>query len=59
MSASTTAAAQGRSVPGPAKDPKVARALGNRRHLTNTLVKALCMAATVLGLALLGRSFSR
>ncbi|MDB5400549.1 MAG: phosphate transport system permease protein [Acetobacteraceae bacterium] len=50
MSASMTSG----SVPGPAKDLKVARALGTRRHLTNTVVKALCIAATVLGLVLLG-----
>jgi phosphate transport system permease protein len=50
MSASITSG----SVPGPAKDLKVARALGSRRHLTNTVVKALCIAATVFGLVLLG-----
>jgi phosphate transport system permease protein len=33
---------------------KVARALGRRRHRTNTLVKAACFAATVLGMVLLG-----
>jgi phosphate transport system permease protein len=42
------------AIPGPAKDPKIARALGRRRHLTNIAVKTLCMAATVLGLILLG-----
>jgi len=50
MSATTSAG----TVPGPGKDLKVARALGNRRHRTNTAVKALCVAATVLGLVLLG-----
>jgi phosphate transport system permease protein len=51
MSASTTSAG---AIPGQAKDHAVARALGRRRHRTNTLVKLLCMAATVLGLVLLG-----
>ncbi|MGD0102402.1 MAG: phosphate ABC transporter permease PstA [Rhodopila sp.] len=50
MSATTSAG----TVPGPGKDLKVARALGDRRHRTNTVIKALCMAATVLGLVLLG-----
>ena len=51
MSASIAAAG---SVPGPGKDLKVAQALGNRRHRTNLVIKALCMAATVMGLVLLG-----
>jgi phosphate transport system permease protein len=50
---SATMAAAG-SVPGPAKDLKVAQALGSRRHRTNLVIKALCLAATVLGLVLLG-----
>ncbi len=39
--------------PGPAKDLTTARALGRRRHRVNTIVKALCILATVLGLVLL------
>jgi phosphate transport system permease protein len=31
----------------------VARRLGQRRHLVNTIIKALCIAATILGLVLL------
>ena len=31
----------------------VALSLGRRRHRANTLVKALCIAATVIGLLLL------
>lgn len=54
MSASTLSVASSRAVPGPGKDHQVARALGNRRHRTNTFVKTLAMAATILGLALLG-----
>src|SRR3984957_17092505 len=50
MSASLTTAA---SIPGAAKDMKVARALGSRRHRTNTLIKIACIAATALGLVLL------
>ena len=42
------------TIPGPAKDLKVSRSLGNRRHRTNMVVKLLCMVATVLGLLLLG-----
>jgi len=42
------------TVPGPAKDLKVSRALGKRRHRVNLLIKALCIAATTLGLVLLG-----
>jgi phosphate transport system permease protein len=41
------------SVPGAAKDMKVARALGSRRHRTNTIIRIACIAATVLGLVLL------
>jgi phosphate transport system permease protein len=50
MSASTFTAG---AVPGAAKDHKVARALGARRHRVNTLVKALCVLATAIGLILL------
>jgi phosphate transport system permease protein len=50
MSASTFTAG---AVPGAAKDQKVARALGARRHRVNTLVKALCVLATAIGLILL------
>ncbi len=39
--------------PGPARDLKASRTLGRRRHTLNTLVKVLCVAATVIGLALL------
>jgi len=42
------------AIPGPDKDISVARALGRRRNHLNTVVKAACMAATVLGLVLLG-----
>jgi phosphate transport system permease protein len=42
-----------RPVPGAAKDMRVARALGSRRHRTNTLVKAACVIATAIGLLLL------
>jgi phosphate transport system permease protein len=50
MSASVTTAG---SIPSAAKDMKVARALGSRRHRTNTLIKIACIAATALGLLLL------
>jgi phosphate transport system permease protein len=40
-------------LPGHAKDDRVARALGRRRSRTNLIVKALCVLATVIGLALL------
>jgi phosphate transport system permease protein len=50
MSASVAAAG---SIPGAAKDMKVARALGSRRQRTNTVIKAACVAATVLGLVFL------
>jgi phosphate transport system permease protein len=50
MSATTTTAG---AIPGPAKDQRTARALSRRRHLTNTVIKALCVAATVIGLLLL------
>ena len=39
--------------PGPEKDLTTARALGRRRHRSNTIVKVLCIMATVLGLLLL------
>ncbi|HUN41107.1 MAG TPA: phosphate ABC transporter permease PstA [Acetobacteraceae bacterium] len=41
------------SVPGPAKDQRVARRLGQRRHRTNFVIEALCMIATIIGLILL------
>jgi phosphate transport system permease protein len=50
MSASTSTAG---SVPGPAKDHAVSRALGRRRHRTNWIIEALCMLATAIGLLLL------
>jgi phosphate transport system permease protein len=50
MSGSATTAG---SIPGAAKDMKVARALGARRHRTNAVIKAACVAATVLGLVFL------
>jgi phosphate transport system permease protein len=43
----------GRAIPGLAKNEAVARALGRRRHLTNLIIKSLCIAATLLGLLLL------
>lgn len=49
----TTLSAVG-GVPGPAKDIRVSRALGKRRHRINTMVKALCVLATALGMVLLG-----
>jgi phosphate transport system permease protein len=42
-----------RTVPGPAKDPAVARALGSRRHRVNAIIKLLCIIATLIGLVLL------
>jgi phosphate transport system permease protein len=50
MSAATAAA---RAVPGLAKDQRVARGLGRRRHRTNVVIEALCVTATVIGLLLL------
>ena len=41
------------SVPGPAKDQRVARRLGQRRHRMNFVIEALCIIATVIGLILL------
>jgi phosphate transport system permease protein len=41
------------TVPGPARNEKVARALGRRRHSANLVIKGLCVAATVIGLLLL------
>jgi phosphate transport system permease protein len=41
------------TVPGPAKNQQVARALGRRRHRTNMMVKVLCVLATIVGLLLL------
>jgi phosphate transport system permease protein len=56
MSATTTGtgALSRDSISGPARDTTVARALGRRRHLTNTLVKIASIAAMILGLVLLG-----
>jgi phosphate transport system permease protein len=51
MSATTTSAG---AVPGPAKDLKVSKALGSRRHRIDLLIKVLCTAATVIGMVLLG-----
>jgi phosphate transport system permease protein len=48
MSATTAS-----TVPGPAKDQRASRALGRRRQAVNTVIKTLCVAATVIGLALL------
>ncbi|WP_428483597.1 phosphate ABC transporter permease PstA [Rhodopila sp.] len=54
MSASTRIDdSMSRGIPGAVKDPKVARALGIRRHRTNSLIKAACVAATIVGLLLL------
>jgi phosphate transport system permease protein len=39
--------------PGPARDLAVSRSLGHRRHAINTIVKALCVLATFIGLAVL------
>jgi phosphate transport system permease protein len=49
MSATATTDA----IPGPAKDQRVARRLGSRRYRINLLVKILCVAATLIGLAFL------
>ena len=53
MSATTVSSASSRGVPGALKNEAVARALGRRRHLINAIVKALCVAATAIGLLLL------
>src|SRR5690348_9798030 len=50
MSASTTIAG---AVPGPAKDQRIARSLGRRRHRADLVIKALCILATLIGLVLL------
>src|ERR1700722_15920744 len=50
MSASTMSAG---AVPGPAKDQRVSKSLGRRRHRVNIVVKTLCVLATVIGLLLL------
>ena len=47
MSASTSA------VPGPAKDLAAALSLGRRRHRSNAIVRALCIAATLIAIAFL------
>ncbi len=49
MSAAATAA----SSPGPAKDARVARRLGRKRHGLNLVVTALCIMATAIGLLFL------
>ncbi len=41
------------AVPGPATDARASRALGRRRHSVNLVVKALCVLATLIGLAFL------
>jgi phosphate transport system permease protein len=51
MSATTLG---GSSIPGPAKNLAVSRSLGRRRSVANTIVKTLAMAATLIGLMLLG-----
>jgi phosphate transport system permease protein len=50
MSASTMSAG---AVPGPAKDQRISKSLGRRRHRVNIVVKTLCVLATVIGLLLL------
>lgn len=50
MSASAITA---RAVPGPARDQRVAKSLGRRRHRTNIVVKTLCIIATLIALILL------
>jgi phosphate transport system permease protein len=49
---SATAAHPG-TVPGPAKDPSIARNLGRRRRRFNLIVEVLCVIATAIGLLLL------
>lgn len=51
MSASVAAGVS--TLPGPAKNAAVARRLGRQRHMTNLVVKTLCVLATVIGLLLL------
>jgi len=41
------------AVPGPARNEKIARTLGRRRHRVNSIIKVLCIAATVIGLLVL------
>jgi phosphate transport system permease protein len=48
-----SATVQTRAIPGPARNEAVALRLGRRRHRTNIIVKALCVIATVVGLAFL------
>jgi phosphate transport system permease protein len=50
MSASATSPA---AIPGAPKDMRVARSLGIRRSRADTLIKAACVIATVIGLLLL------
>ena len=47
-----------RTAPAAGKNEAVARALGRRRKLTNSLVKAFCVLATVIGLILLASILS-
>ena len=49
MSLSLTAA----NLPGPRKDPKVAGALSRRRRRTDQVIRALCVAATLIALGFL------
>jgi phosphate transport system permease protein len=55
MSATTAAVAPSseRGAPGRAKDPQISRQLGRSRDRSNEIVKALCIAATAVGLLLL------
>ena len=41
------------AIPGPAKDQRISKALGRRRHRANIVVKTLCVLATIIGLLLL------
>jgi phosphate transport system permease protein len=50
MSASAMSAG---AVPGPAKDQRISKSLGRRRHRANIVVKTLCVLATAIGLLLL------
>ncbi len=50
MSASVSAGGSGSRL---VKNEAVARALGRRRHRINVVIKALCVAATILGLLML------
>ena len=50
---SSTTATSPVAIPGAPKDLQVARKLGVRRHRADTLIKAACLLATVIGLVLL------